>query len=182
MKTFKPLLNYNGKSFLMTIIDKLSPVCESIFVVTGYNKKMIEEHLADNLDDLKNRIDIVYNDNFEMGMFSSLQKGLSQCGNADWVLYHFVDQPDLPTEFYYEFIDEIDDTYDWIQPMNEGRKGHPILFSKNCYSTILQTPADSNLRDVSANITKKKYWDCAYKQIFSDIDTQEDYLKIKPTP
>ncbi len=49
-------------------------------------------------------------------MFTSLQTGLTAAINSDWILYHFVDQPGLPNKFYQEFIKQIDDEHNWIQP------------------------------------------------------------------
>lgn len=180
MNDFKPLLHYGGKSFLTGIFEKLSSVCSKIIVVTGSKSDLIVKELKENLNRSDfNKLTAVFNPNYKTGMFTSLQTGLKKCIEANWVIYHFIDQPNLPAEFYTDFISERNDKYNWIQPINKGRKGHPILLSKKCFPLILNASANSSLRNISRKITPKKYWDCHYTQIFTDIDTREDYLKIK---
>jgi molybdenum cofactor cytidylyltransferase len=175
---FKPLLNYKGKSFLQNIIIKLSNICEKIIIVTGYNADEVKE----NIEQLNNAIrsEFVFNPDYEIGMFTSLQAGIRKAKEADWVLYHFVDQPGLPQTFYSDIIQQIDNNHNWIQPSVNGIKGHPILIHSELFELIINASKESNLRDVSKNsIVKKKFWECNYREIFQDIDTEEDYLKIE---
>ena len=185
MKMFKPLVNYKGKTFIYNIITKLNQICDEIIIVTGFNS---DELATETIKSLKNenqseaikKIKFTFNDSFQMGMFTSLQKGISEAKNCDWILYHFVDQPGLPENFYLDFIKQIDDDYNWIQPINKGQKGHPILIGKDLFELIANSSPDSNLREISKNrIVKKKYWNCNYTEIFQDIDTEEDYLKLE---
>jgi molybdenum cofactor cytidylyltransferase len=177
MKKFKPLLLYKNKSFLQNIALKLNKVCDKIIVVTGYKAEEVEENV--NQLNLLSKIDFVFNPDYEEGMFTSLKAGLKKADDADWILYHFVDQPGLPFTFYSEFLSQIDDKYHWIQPAMENRRGHPILIKKELFDLILNEPDDSNLRAISNNpVVKKKFWECGYKEIFQDIDTEEEYLKL----
>ena len=181
IKMFKPLADYKGKTFLNNIIAKLDKVCNEIIIVTGFNFDELKTETIKNLRnenqiEVINKIKFVFNKSFPMGMFTSLQKGISEVKNCDWILYHFVDQPGLPENFYFDFIKQIEKDYNWVQPLHSGQKGHPILLSKNLFSLILNASKNSNLRDISqSQIVKKKYWDCNYAEIFQDIDTEEDY-------
>ena len=113
-------------------------------------------------------------------MFTSLQAGIRKVTEANWILYHFVDQPGLPQTFYSDFMKQIDDNHNWIQPMLNGEKGHPILIHYELFETVQKASKDSNLREVSRNsIVKKKFWECGYQEIFQDIDTEEDYLSLE---
>lgn len=180
MNAFKPLLIFKEKSFLINIMEKLSTVCEKIIVVTGYKKEEIERHLNEALPSgLKNKTVIVHNELYELGMFSSLKRGLKHCTNSDWVIYHFVDQPTIPKEFYPEFVNQTEKNYDWIQPVNKGRKGHPVLLGKKIRNAIISAENDSTLRQISSGDLQKKFWQCDYDEIFCDIDKPEEYLKIK---
>ena len=114
MVKFKPLAEYNGKTFINNIILKLDQVCDKIIVVTGFNSDELMERLIGEIKqfdqtELVKKISFVHNDNYENGMFTSLQKGLTQARECEWVLYHLVDQPGLPEEFYKEFVEQIDD-------------------------------------------------------------------------
>ncbi len=178
MGKFKPLLSYKGKSFIRNIVLKLDSVCDKIIIVTGYNASLIEE----NINELKFKagIEFVNNENYAKGMFTSLQTGLTKAIKSDWIIYHFADQPGLPEVFYKEFIKQIDDEHNWIQPEIKSRKGHPILIHKSLFDLINNASDQSSLRDVSKNpVVKKKYWECDYSEIFQDIDTVKDYYKLK---
>ena len=179
MGDFKPLLKYNGISFIENIIRKLNLICDEIIIVTGYNSEKIIECISALSSDIKNKIIFVHNENFKEGMFTSLQKGLLKC-NSERIIYHFVDQPNLPAKFYLDFVSKIKNEYDWIQPIYKGRKGHPIIFNKNVTNLILTENFCSSLKLISAsNKINKFYWDCNYKEIHSDIDIINDYLKLK---
>lgn len=178
MKKFKPLLMYKGKSFVQSIVLKLSSICERIIIVTGYNTKDVEENV--NRLNLQPQIDFVFNPDYEKEMFTSLKVGLIKADDADWILYHFVDQPGLPSGFYSKFLKQIDNDYNWIQPSLKNRRGHPILIKKELFELVLNAPNDSSLREVSNKaIIKKKFWECNYSEIFQDVDTEEDYLELK---
>ncbi len=178
MERFKPLLSYKGKSFIQKIALKLNSVCDKIIVVTGYKANEVEEDI--NQLNINSKIEFVINPEFEKGMFTSLQAGLRKADNCDWVLYHFVDQPGLPEVFYKRFVEQIDDEHNWIQPKIKEQNGHPILIRRNLFQIILDAPLNSNLRKISNDpMVKKKFWECGYTEIFQDIDTEEDYSKLK---
>ncbi|MBK8946051.1 MAG: NTP transferase domain-containing protein [Ignavibacteriae bacterium] len=179
MGEFKPLLIFNDKSFLQNIIEKLDLICEKIIVVTGFKENEILKHVSKFDVKLKSKIEIIRNENYEMGMFTSLQKGLQKI-NSDWVIYHFVDQPHIPNKFYGEYSNIIDKTNDWIQPINKGRNGHPIIFNHKVSDIIVNSNQNSNLRNVTASDKINKYfWECDYQEILTDIDTPNDYEKLK---
>lgn len=184
MKMFKPLAKYKGKTFLNNIIIKLDKICTEIIIVTGFNSdelktETIKSLKGNNQSKALKKIKFVFNDLFQKGMFTSLQKGISEVKNCDWILYHFVDQPGLPSNFYQEFIKQLDSEYNWIQPSYKNQHGHPVLIGKELFEIIIKSSPDSNLREISKNSkVKKKYWECDYKEIFQDVNTEEDYLKM----
>ena len=177
MEKFKPLLNYKDKSFLQSIATKLSEVCEKIIVVAGYKADEVKE----NIEQLNTKISykFVLNPDYKQGMFTSLQAGIRNAKQADWILYHFVDQPGLPQTFYSEFIQQIDNNHTWIHPMLNGERGHPILIHNELFELIINASKESNLRELSkSSLVKKKFWECSYEEIFQDIDTEEDYREL----
>jgi molybdenum cofactor cytidylyltransferase len=177
MGKFKPLLSYKGKSFIQNIVLRLNSVCDKIIVVTGYQSNAVEKNV--NQLNLPSKIEFVYNASFEKGMFTSLQAGLAKAKEFDWIFYHFVDQPGLPEVFYKEFVEQIDEKHNWIQPNIKEQNGHPILIKSNLFQIILDAPLILNLREISNDPkVKKKFWECGYEEIFQDIDTEEDYSKL----
>jgi len=95
-------------------------------------------------------------------------------------LYHFIDKPTIPEQFYSDFVKQIDDTSEFIQPKYKNKKGHPLLFDFNFIKHLLNSDIGSNLRDEirKTNITKK-YWECDYPEILKDYDTPEDYQNME---
>ena len=78
-----------------------------------------------------------------------------------------------------EFVEAIDVNYDWIQPRSNEKNGHPILLGKKIIEKILNAHKNTNLRMLSNNSDiLKNYWDCDYSEIFTDIDTDEDFKKL----
>lgn len=177
MGKFKPLLQYEGKTFLHNIIRKLDSICDKIVVVTGHNRDSIETEL--NSLPKRTKFKTIFNENYKDGMFTSLQKGLEFASNNSWILYHFIDQPTLPNIFYEDFLAQIDDNFDWIQPKLNSKNGHPILLNQKTINLILEAPQSSNLKEITHNSKiRKKYWDCNYSEIHDDIDTIERYNNI----
>jgi len=173
MNAFKPLLQFKGKSFIRNIIEKTLPVCKQVLIVTGFKKDAILAELKKY--NLISRVKVVFNKNYSDGMFSSLQTALRSTDNFKWALYHFVDQPFLPDEFYSLFVKEIENGFNWIQPVFNSIKGHPILFDEKVAKIILKSNNYSNLRDiVQNNNIKKKYWYCNYEGTTIDTDYPED--------
>ena len=184
MKSFKPLVDYKGKPFIINIILKLEVISDQIIIVTGHKADylkslVINELTKSNQTALLKKIEFVYNDSFEKGMFTSLQKGISVAKNCDWILYHFVDQPGLQSNFYKIFINQIDSKHNLIQPSYKNKNGHPILIKSDLFDLIINASEDSILKEISKSPeVKKKYWECDYKEIFQDIDTEEDLENI----
>ena len=177
MKKFKPFLSYKDKSFIQNIALKLDSVCDKIIIVTGYKESEVKENV--NQLNINSKIEFVFNPEYEKGMLTSLQAGLAKAKECDWILYHFVDQPGLPEVFYKEFVEQIDDKHNWIQPKIKEQKGHPILIKRNLFQIILNAPLISDLRDVTNDPkVNKKFWECGYTEIFQDVDTEEDYSKL----
>ena len=75
-----------------------------------------------------------------------------------------------------------DKTLDWVQPIFNNRKGHPILFNKKIGDIIINEPVKSNLKKISnISVFNKKYWKCNFPQILDDIDTNENYYELIKT-
>lgn len=181
MGDFKPLMEYNNNPFIVTITKKMLDVCENVVIVTGHKSVEIEETVkfAFIENNLFPRVKIAVNPDYEKGMFSSLQTGINELTGTDWVMFHFVDQPFHKEKFYKEFISKLDEEYDWIQPMYEGKEGHPVLFKNTIFDKIISSPASHILRLIRDDgNTKKKIWNCTYPQILKDIDTKEDLKYI----
>lgn len=177
----KPFLKFKDKTFISEIITKLNHFSEKIVIVFGFQGELMKENLFKDLSlkQINDKLIVEINRNYERGMFSSLQCGISKVGNCDFVLVHLVDQPQLPFEFYINFIEQLESNIDWFQPSFNKKPGHPVIMTRDIASKILLEDFDSNLRDfVRKNNLIKKIWECNYPQIHQDIDNIEDYEKL----
>ena len=198
MNHFKPLMDYQGMPFLLNIILKIHPVCNDIIVVTGYRSEEVRQEidrllsgkpklkwlnaaafLPADWDKIRNKLRYVFNPDYKYGMFTSLQTGLQKATQSDWTLYHFVDQPQIPPPFYAEFIQQIGNSFDLIQPCFEGKRAHPILFNQKVKQLIMDATGDQNLKSVLQNESiRKEYWDCSYPEVLIDFDTPADLPQV----
>ncbi|GAB4371527.1 MAG: hypothetical protein Kow0042_14310 [Calditrichia bacterium] len=197
MVSLKPLVELEGIPFLLNIILKLSRVCDRIFIITGHRSAEII-HTAQNwlLREPKDRwlrqsgipreqwallferLDFIYNPDYAQGMFGSLKIGLHSARNSRWILYHFVDQPHLPPEFYRDFIRQREEGFDWIQPTHGNKKGHPLILGQSIFDPIINFDKEGSLRSVVEKLpVRKKYWECPYPEVLYDMDTRSDVRK-----
>ncbi len=181
MGSFKPLDDFRGEPFIISITRKIINHCGKVLIVTGYKSDEINSAINSRFTD--ENISLVDNADYDKGMFTSLQKGINEVINYDWVLYHFVDQPFFTEEFYSEFIEQINESSDWIQPSYNGKEGHPVLFNKKVSRLILKSPQNSNLRIIKNDPSiNKALWNCNYPEVLVDFDSKmniSDYYKNK---
>lgn len=179
----KQILRYNNKFFITNVFEKISKVCQSIVIVLGYNSDLIREKFEQEIvfdNSLKfgtlNKLKYVYNNDFEKGMFSSIQAGLVELIDSEYILIHKVDQPSIPEQFYKMLIQEIDREVQILQPLHNKKRGHPIIINNSVAKKILKANSDTNLREIRKNNSfTEKLWECEFPEILIDIDTPNDY-------
>lgn len=182
MNSFKPILTLHEKPLIVLITEKLLNICDGVVVVTGHKKEIVENTIAEYFNIKSNQVRTVFNNEYESGMFSSLKKGLSAVLDSDWIIYHFVDQPSLPQKFYYDFVEQICNGYNWIQPSHNKTKGHPIILHRSIFNLILNTNSNSSLKEISSSeAVIKKIWECDYPEVLQDLDTPDDIHNLYKT-
>jgi len=166
---FKPALDLAGKPILVRSIESMTDVCDRVVLVAGFNF----DRIIELVDDLPN-VSVVKNDNFELGMFSSVRCGIREVtANRFFILPG--DQPVVKPATFRQ-IAGID--ADIIVPRFNGKKGHPVLFDSRLIPEILAMPDTAILRDFIH--TKETYiLDVDDPGIGMDVDTMEDYQKIQ---
>ncbi len=173
MKKFKPLAIYNGKTFIENIVRKTEVFSKEIVIVTGYKKEELIEEIEKLPQSFRRKIKTVFNRNYAEGMFSSVKTGLSEV-KTKWVLLHFVDQPSLPEDFYFELLNEISEKYDWIQPSYSGKKAHPLLLKQKAITQITETRKVETLKEISELIENKRIYETKYKQTTDNFNKTDE--------
>ncbi|MBW4828102.1 MAG: nucleotidyltransferase family protein [Clostridiaceae bacterium] len=167
-RTNKLLLNIGGKTLIERCILGMYDVCSKIIVVGGHRVEEISDILS-----LYNKVELIYNNNYLDGMFSSVIKGISNISGEKFFLIPG-DYPAIKKRTYEEML-KLDE--DIIIPVYNGRRGHPLLMKSYLIDELLENPCYNTLRDF---IDEKGFNSVSVNDpgILMDIDTIEDYQKI----
>ena len=171
----KALLPIDGRTFIEKIVAALkkSSVAK-VMVVLGHNAdEMIQriEHL---------RVEILVNPDYKLGQLSSLQvavRRLEREPDCDGMLVHLVDHPYVNTELVQTMIKRYEDTGKLIVvPRYNGKRGHPVIFSRKLFSELLAAPVDQGAKAVvNAHRDDTLEIDTEAEGVTVDIDTPELY-------
>lgn len=173
----KQLLPFREQTILECVVDSaLASKLQRVIVVLGYQ--------ADALEPLmKGRdVTVVVNPSFENGQSSSLKAGLQEVTDeADAVLFMLGDQPLVTTGT----INHILSAYGTspatpiVAPAFEGKRGNPVLFSRETFSRIESLDGEYGARplfqEYSGRILHVQVDDPG---IHFDIDTEENYQRL----
>ena len=171
----KALLPIDGQTFIEKIVGALkkSSVAK-VMVVLGHNAdEMIQriEHLP---------VEILVNPDYKLGQLSSLQvavRRLEREPDCDGMLVHLVDHPYVNTELVQTMIKRYEDTGKLIVvPRYNGKRGHPVIFSRKLFKELLAAPMDQGAKAVvDAHRADTLEIDTEDEGITLDIDTPELY-------
>lgn len=167
---FKPAMDLFGKSILQRCIESMSDFCEHMIVVGGHQVEIIRE-LTKELPKVK----VVKNEHFDLGMFSSVRRGIQEVSSDRFFIIPG-DQPVVKKETF-KFLLEADG--DIVIPRYKGKKGHPALFDSKLATEILSWDNTEILRNYIHSKEKVLIVDVDDAGIGLDVDTLEDYEKIK---
>lgn len=169
---------------LFISLKKLETVCDEVIVVGGCNfDKLVELIKKNKFVETKN-INVIWNKQYESGMFSSIKTGVENAKYGN-VFIALADMPFISIETYglLKLKFEEEKQYDFIQPamlLENGRrkKGHPILINDKVKSAIKKENDKSTLRDVLKNFSGNSFLS-EDLGINYDIDTEADLLNAE---
>lgn len=157
----KLILTVKGKPLIRYAIEGMKPFVDKLVVVTGRYHDELLPHLKD--------VEVVKNENYMDGMFSSVLTGVSRAEGNFFILpgdIGFVKKSVYEALLKGEFSIRV--------PAYEGKTGHPVFFLANNKEEILKMNKDSNLREY---LMQKGFEKIEVKDpnILKDIDTPQDY-------
>ena len=170
----KALLPIEGKTFLERIVSSLrkSRVGE-VLVVLGHRA----EELKFKLGHLS--VNVIVNRDYQKGQLSSLQAAIRRVDprRTDGILVHLVDHPYLKSNMVNEMIDRFYTSRKLIVvPSFRGRRGHPVLFSRDLFPDLLEAPLGRGAKAVvHAHRAETLVISTGDQSILVDIDTREKY-------
>jgi len=177
----KLLLPFNG----ITIIEKsLSNLMDSmvneIIIVVGYKSDEILKKIK-NIN-LKKSFRIIYNKNYEMGISSSIIKGISKINKkSDSIMIYLADQPFIDSGLINEIIKIYISSKKGIAvPVNNNVWGHPVIFSLKYKSVLEKISGDYGARNIiENNIDDLIKLEVNNGAVITDIDSASDYKKCR---
>jgi molybdenum cofactor cytidylyltransferase len=174
MKMPKLLLQYNGKTIIETVIDNITKTeVNKTIVVTGAYQEEIQKVIRHS------PVVIRHNDDFRLGMFSSVLCGLRSIPpDAEAVVVFPGDQPGIKPDVVNLLISSYRQTMKGIViPVYRNERGHPVLIDIKYRSEIEKLKPEEGLRSLSY-LFKDDVLEVETNtpSITKDIDTYEDYL------
>ncbi len=148
------------------VILNILPFCEHVIVVVGHRQDDLTAVL-----ETYSKVEIVVNDDYQAGMFSSVKAGCKAVRGDRFFLMP-ADMPFVKRETF-EALQQTEG--DIVVPSMNRKAGHPILVKSSVVSGIGDSQAE-HLRAYLAGLEKTYVCveDCG---VLIDIDTPEDYAK-----
>lgn len=182
MGSDKALLDVNGKPSIVYLISKLLPFANSVNIVLSYNleavQKVVNEHFPNS------PITFINNPDYELGMFSSILKGMESIPGRNPILMHQIDQPFISTEVYAQLVESYNSQCYTLQPSylkdGEKRAGHPIIINYPFRCIILKHDAENNLKNIMSEFNDKRDFVMVNDEgIFHNLNTPDQFKKMK---
>jgi molybdenum cofactor cytidylyltransferase len=173
----KQLLSFDGNTLLARVAKT---ACESmmcpVIAVLGAHAEKISPTL--NIPSLN----VVYNDNWQEGMASSLRTGLTSMmelyPQVDGIIILVCDQPYLSHELIKALIEaQRDAGLPAAAAAYNGKLGTPALFHKSLFSALLLLSGDTGARKMLEGM-QENVVEVDFEMGDVDIDTQADYERL----
>jgi molybdenum cofactor cytidylyltransferase len=171
----KALLPIDGQTFIERIVAALKQTAVGkVIIILGHKAgelKPLIEHLP---------AEILVNPDYKLGQLSSLQvavRCLQMDTACDGMLVHLVDHPYLDPPLVNEIIRRFYESKKLIVvPRCGGKRGHPVIFSRQLFEELLSAPMDQGAKAVvNAHRDDTLEIDTDEAGITVDIDTPELY-------
>ncbi|MEX2263192.1 MAG: nucleotidyltransferase family protein [Bryobacteraceae bacterium] len=169
----KALLEYRGETFLDNLIGSLSGFCSPVIVVLGHEAGTIRAGISRGRE-----VRITVNGDYALGQFSSMQCGMRavppKCAG---VLFTLVDHPRVAASTLTALVAEPLPLL--AIPRYEGRRGHPVFFSRELIPQFLDLPPGSDARVLIRRYAERtRYLDVADAGVVADVDDPEAYRRL----
>ena len=173
----KALLRYRDETFLDRLIGLFASRLDPVIVVLGANAEEIRSQTIRSAT-------FVVNGDYTQGQTSSLQCGLRALPPAvRGVLFTLVDHPAVEPATLDALLQSPAAAAGLLRvPRYQGRRGHPIWFSRDLAAEFLALPATAAARDVvRAHAAETTILDLDDPGIAADIDHPAAYRTLLET-
>lgn len=169
----KALLRYDGLTFLDHILGSMEGLpIEYRVVVAGRHFSRIASHTKS--------VPVVLNPDYETGMTTSFQVGIRSLPEGiDGALIFLVDHPAVSGATIRALLSHRDQG-DVVVPVREGRRGHPVYFTRRFLDEVLnlspQTGVHTLVRGQGRRLVEVPVGDPG---VLTDVDTPEDFRRLR---
>ncbi len=170
----KALLEWRGETFLDHLIGCLATHCAPVVVVLGASAETIRAGL-------RRPADFVLNPDYLLGQLTSMQCGLRAIPHqAQGVLFTLVDHPNVSPATLAALLHFAPGPPPLLRiPRYQGRRGHPLFFSRRLIPEFLALPPAAAARDVvHRHAAEIDYLDVPDAGILDDVDDPETYRRL----
>jgi molybdenum cofactor cytidylyltransferase len=182
-------LPFGEKTILQTTLQHIIDAnLGEILVIVGHEKELIES----DLEQFKDKIKIVFNEQFENGMTSSIQAGVANAhenmehpdkGGTEGYMICLSDMPLLQPIDYQRisnfYLEKKDNAYPIVQPVFNQQRGHPVIFHPIYKEEILSLKnTEGGKPIVQAHKENVHFVDMLNDAILLDADTPEAYAEL----
>lgn len=158
-------LELGDKPLLAHCLDGMYNICSRVIVVGGYQYEKLLPILVQYP-----KAQLVVNENYQAGMFSSVKRGLEFVTTERFFLTPG-DYPAISGDVYQQMLGEIAEI---VIPTYQGQKGHPVLIQSGLIDEITTDSVYTSLREFIA-MKGYKTVEVGDPGILYDLDTMEDY-------
>ena len=168
----KMLLLFKGKPLIRYTYESMCPFVDHVFIVTGkYHNEIVKEFSND-------KVTIVYNKDFEKGMFSSVLTGVKKVKSIFKGADLLIIPGDCPFVARDTYIKLLNGSNEIRIPCYHGKNGHPMYLNKSISNKLLEKNDDYNLK-LFRNENDYEIIDVVDKHILIDIDTMTDFDNLE---
>jgi len=167
MSRWKPLLPFGGTTIIQTVVQVALSICTRVIVVTGYRGAELSAVLGGDP-----RVTLAENLDWETGMFSSLQCGVTYVDTERFFIT-LGDKPFIRPDVYTSLLRA--GPADAVFPVFRGERGHPVLLGSAVREAMLAADANTNSMPtlLSRFVVKEVEWHD--DSVIRDIDTPQQY-------
>lgn len=169
MGEWKLMLPYNNSTIVEASIKNALRVCSRVILVVGFRAEELIEQVAQYPD-----VDIVINENFRQGMYSSIQEGVKHV-KSDYFYITHADMPCIEPEVFLSL---------WhgrssgsVFPGSEKQSGHPVLISSQLVADIIGQKHPATMKKVLTRFPTS-FLNLNTAEIYFDVDTPTAYQQL----
>ncbi|MBW2022033.1 MAG: nucleotidyltransferase family protein [Deltaproteobacteria bacterium] len=177
----KQLLAIKGRPLICRVVEmSLASLLDKTVVVLGHQAQRVKEALEGH--GLTSKVIIVENEHYKRGMGTSIRAGLTAVKDTiDHVMIILADMAHIDSNLINILLTNyLDSGKDLGAVKIQGRRSHPVVFSKRYFQELLGLDSDKGGRQIFAAHEQSALMvdaGAAYREI--DLDTPEDYEEFR---